>query len=92
MKRFHRATIILDFDSQFDAVDWIQTVTKNPPRQAEVFATKVKILFNNCRICGIDRKFNTLGTGVIGDPADECRASHAMACQRRVEKDANSNS
>lgn len=89
-KKFYRATIQIDFDYGADAIDWIETMTKTPPEGGTFHYKKLKVLFNKCRICGIDRKFNTLGTGIIGDPADECRSSHAAACQRRVEKNAKS--
>ena len=89
-KRFYRATVILEFDSEHDAAEWIRGITKNPPKVSTVQATSLKLLFKQCRICGIEYKFNTLGRGIIGEPADECREAHAAACQQRMEKNAKS--
>jgi len=51
----------------------------------ELRSTEMKTRATSCRLCGIDRKFQTLGSGIAGISVDECRPSFAAACQRRQE-------
>lgn len=89
-KKIYQLTVTLEFEYGADRSEWLEQLQNNPPKNAVLKNFRSKLLFSECRICGITRNFGTLGSGILGEPADECRSAHSLACQRRQAKNARS--
>lgn len=89
-KKIYQVTVTLEFEHGADRSEWLEQVRKLPVDRVKVTNVQSKLLFQQCHYCGIDRKFGTLGGGIIGEPADECRAAYHAACQRREASNAQS--
>jgi hypothetical protein len=89
-KKIYQLTVTLEFEHGIDRLDWLEELQKNPPSGSVLKNFRSKLLFEQCRLCGVKRNRGTLGSGVIGEPADECRSAHALSCQRRQVKNAES--
>jgi hypothetical protein len=92
-KKIYQVTVTVEFEYGADRSEWLENLQNHQPTTNEnvhVKNVRSRLLFENCRLCGIKRNRGTLGSGIMGEPADECRAAHINACQRRRELNAKS--
>lgn len=85
----YQAALTVEFDSTETRDRFLATIRDLlTPEQLQ--RTELKTRATCCRLCGIDRKFQTLGSGIAPawDAVDECRGAHVMSCQRRQKANA----
>jgi hypothetical protein len=88
-KKIYQLTVVLEFEYGADRTEWLELFKSQQPTNnltPNLVRYTSRLFFDSCRLCGIERKRGTLGSGMLGDPADECRATHAGSCNRRKEK------
>lgn len=84
----YQAKIWVEFDTEEDRKKFVEQLRAELPGQ--VASMNYSTTATCCRLCGIDRKFQTLGSGITPawDAVDECRGAHVMSCQRRQKANA----
>lgn len=88
-KPVHQAVLLTEFSTTEERDKFLDAV-RTLLTSEQLRNVDKKTRATCCRLCGIDRKYGTLGSGIAPawDAIDECRGAFGMGCLRRQKANA----
>ena len=88
MSSIYTLEVLVEFDSHESREKFVSQLihAERESEDAIIKSKKYRVRHTHCVRCGIPRHMGTLGSGINGVSANECRPSFWQQCQRRVMK------